>query len=111
MTTKRTPKSDQPSDPEVLGARLRQARLERNLSLLEVESLTEGLVKAATLSAYELGDTTVPSLRLAQLAHLYEVSILDLLPPIGEEPVPVREGPPPPAGSVGSHRFDPARNG
>jgi transcriptional regulator with XRE-family HTH domain len=79
MTTKRAPKIKQMLDSELLGSRLRQARLDRGLSLQDVESLTEGGVKAATLSTYELGDTNIPALRLALLAELYEVSVDDVL--------------------------------
>ncbi len=75
MPTKRTSKSEQRSDAELLAARLRQARLDRGLTLLGVQDLTQGTVRAASLSAYELGDVSIPALRLALLARLYEVPI------------------------------------
>ena len=79
MTTKRAPKIKEPTDAQLLGSRLRQARLDRALSLQDVESHTKGAVKAATLSTYELGDTNIPAVRLAPLAELYGVSLDDLL--------------------------------
>ena len=66
--------------PQLLGARLRQARLGRGLTLHEVESLTGGAIKAAVLSAYELGDKSISALRLGQLAELYRVSPAELIP-------------------------------
>ncbi len=67
------------SGPEVLGARLRQARLDRRLSLHEVEERSNGAIKATTLSAYELGDSNIPAVRLGQLADVYELSVDTLL--------------------------------
>ncbi len=65
MATKRTSRSQQLSGTELLGARLRQARVDRNLSLQDVEALTQGTLRAATLSAYELGDSNIRAVRLA----------------------------------------------
>jgi len=94
MTTKRAPKAKHTTDSERLGSRLRQARLDRALSLQDVESLTQGTIKAATLSAYELGDTNIPAVRLAPLAELYEVSVDDLLSSTAAEgPSPLTEEP------------------
>ncbi|MGA2306755.1 MAG: helix-turn-helix transcriptional regulator [Acidimicrobiales bacterium] len=85
MTTKRPPKTQHIPDAQLLGARLRQARLDSALSLQEVETLTQGAVKAATLSTYELGDTNIPAVRLLPLAELYAVSVDELLSSSGSE--------------------------
>jgi transcriptional regulator with XRE-family HTH domain len=84
MTTRRVAKAPSATGSRLLGVRLRQARLNRGFSLQDVESLTDGAIKAATLSAYELGDTNIPALRLGTLGELYEVSLDDLLSPIGD---------------------------
>jgi transcriptional regulator with XRE-family HTH domain len=102
MTAKRAPKSDPQRDSELLGSRLRRARVGRGLSLQDVESLTEGSIKTASLSAYELGDTNITALRLQQLAELYDVAVDELLSSIieNERPVPESEEP---VRSVGPH--------
>jgi transcriptional regulator with XRE-family HTH domain len=92
VPAKRNPKKKKTpvvNAPEVLGGRLRQVRLDRQLSLQEVEGLSGGTIRTPTLSAYELGDSNIPALRLGQLAALYEVSVDDLLRPADSaEPVP-----------------------
>ena len=101
MATKQTSKTVELLDDEVLAARLRQARLDCGLTLLAVQDLTGGTVRASALSAYELGDTRVPAHRLAVLARLYEVSVEDLLSPKGGGvAAPVRRVPPRPANKV-----------
>lgn len=102
MATKRASRSQQLSGTELLGARLRQARVDRNLSLQDVEALTQGTLRAATLSAYELGDSNIRAVRLALLADLYEVSADDLLSSTAGEELARnrRQDPPPPVGQL-----------
>jgi len=85
LTATRAPRSEPERASEVLGARLRRARVGRGLSLQDVESLTEGSIKIAALSAYELGDANIPALRLQQLVELYDVAADDLLSSIENE--------------------------
>lgn len=70
---------------EQVGARLRHIRLERELSLQDVERLSGGEWKAAVVGSYERGDRNISAARLCQLAEFYGVAPSDILP---EEDVP-----------------------
>jgi transcriptional regulator with XRE-family HTH domain len=101
MTPRRVRNTSQPSGSELLGSRLRKARVNRGLSLQDVESLTGGSIKAATLSAYELGDSNIPALRLGQLAEFYDESVDDFLSSTGEAlPVQREQEPVTPVGNL-----------
>lgn len=63
-----------------LGERLRRIRLQKGLSLQEVQDLSRGRLKAQVLGAYERGDRNMTVLRLAELAEFYGVPIPDFLP-------------------------------
>ncbi|MGX7679742.1 helix-turn-helix domain-containing protein [Jatrophihabitans sp. DSM 45814] len=81
---------DSQSDPEphdrldylrALGSRLRAVRQQKHLSLRDVATKSDDDWKAVVLGSYERGDRSISAARLASLAHLYEVSTADLLPP------------------------------
>lgn len=63
-----------------LGARLREARRQRGLTLQNVDEGTAGAFTSVTLSSYERGDRTLSVARLVELAAFYGVSAADLLP-------------------------------
>ena len=64
---------------EEVGERLRRLRLDRGLSLQEVERTSGGRWKAAVIGSYERGDRNISATRLLELAAFYEVSPADLL--------------------------------
>lgn len=74
-------------DNSVIGARLRQARLARGLSLKAVESASDGTLAAATVSVYERGERAISAVRLLQLAELYGSAMEDLVRRDAERPV------------------------
>lgn len=63
------------------GARLREARRQRGLTLQNVESGSDGAFTSVTLSSYERGDRTMSVARLVDLAAFYGVPPAELLPP------------------------------
>jgi transcriptional regulator with XRE-family HTH domain len=63
-----------------LGARLRDVRLQQNLSLHAVEQRSQGRWKAVVVGSYERGDRSVTVARLAELADFYGVPVRRLLP-------------------------------
>ncbi len=63
-----------------LGARLREARRQRGLTLQNVESGSAGAFTSVTLSSYERGDRTMSVARLVDLAAFYGVPPAELLP-------------------------------
>lgn len=66
-----------------LGARLREARRQRGLTLQNVESGSGGAFTSVTLSSYERGDRTMSVARLVDLAEFYGMSPAELLPSTG----------------------------
>ena len=64
-----------------VGARLRQVRRERGLSLMGIEQKTDGHFKAVVIGSYERADRAVTVSRLAELAEFYRVPVAELLPP------------------------------
>ena len=64
-----------------VGARLRQVRRERGLSLMGIEQKTDGHFKAAVIGSYERADRAVTVSRLAELAEFYGLTPAELLPP------------------------------
>jgi transcriptional regulator with XRE-family HTH domain len=78
-----------PTDDELLrdspfshmvGERLRRIRQQKQWSLNEVESQSEGEFKASVLGAYERGERAISVPRLERLARLYGVAVDQLLP-------------------------------
>lgn len=63
-----------------LGARLREARRQRGLTLQNVDDGTAGAFASVTLSSYERGERTLSVARLVELAAFYGVPPAELLP-------------------------------
>jgi transcriptional regulator with XRE-family HTH domain len=75
-----------------VGERLRRIRVERGLSLQDVERTSEGRWKAAVVGSYERGDRNISATRLLELAEFYGVPPGEVLPgetatPRGSSPV------------------------
>lgn len=64
----------------LVGERLRRIRQQKQWSLSEVESATDGEFKASVLGAYERGERAISVPRLERLARVYSVGIDQLLP-------------------------------
>ena len=69
-----------------VGTRLRRIRIQRGMSLQEVQEASAGRWKAGVVGAYERGDRNVSVGRLAELADFYDVPVVELLPHDGNEP-------------------------
>lgn len=65
---------------KVLGERLRGIRLQKGMSLHDVQQSSRGKWKAAVIGAYERGDRNITVARLAELADFYGVPVPELLP-------------------------------
>jgi transcriptional regulator with XRE-family HTH domain len=63
-----------------VGLKLRRIRLQKGLSLHDVNEVSRGRWKAAVVGAYERGDRNVSIARLAELADFYGVPVAELLP-------------------------------
>ena len=74
---------------EMVGERLRNIRLQKGLSLHDVELSSTKEFKASVLGAYERGERSISVPRLQRLARFYQVPVDHLLPrdPEDEEPV------------------------
>ena len=66
--------------PAQLGERLRKIRIQKGMSLQDVQQASEGKWKAAVVGAYERGDRNVTVARLAELADFYSVPVGEILP-------------------------------
>jgi transcriptional regulator with XRE-family HTH domain len=64
----------------MVGERLRRIRQQKQWSLNEVESQSEGEFKASVLGAYERGERAISVPRLERLARFYGVAVDQLLP-------------------------------
>lgn len=73
-----------------VGERLRRIRVDRGLSLQEVERASGGRWKAAVIGSYERGDRNISATRLLELAEFYEVAPGDILP--GDPPARRADG-------------------
>jgi transcriptional regulator with XRE-family HTH domain len=71
---------------EQVGERLRNVRLQKELSLHDVEVRSDGEFKASVLGAYERGERGISVNRLQRLAMFYKVQVDSLLPRLGPEP-------------------------
>jgi transcriptional regulator with XRE-family HTH domain len=69
----------------IVGDRLRKIRLQKGLSLHDVQSLSKMEFKASVLGAYERGERSISVPRLERLARLYQVPVDHLLPRTTEE--------------------------
>ena len=66
--------------PKALGERLRNIRLQKGMSLQDVQHSSGGRWKAAVVGAYERGDRNVTVTRLSELAEFYGVPVSEILP-------------------------------
>lgn len=66
----------------LLGERLRRIRLQKGLSLHDVESGSAQEFKASVLGAYERGERSISVSRLSRLAGFYGVPVDQLLPKV-----------------------------
>jgi len=64
------------------GELLRAARARRHMTLHDVEAVTRGEFKAASLSAYERGERAISVVRLLRLTAVYNTSLDEVLPPL-----------------------------
>jgi len=71
---------------EQVGERLRNVRLQKELSLHDVEVRSSSEFKASVLGAYERGERGISVNRLQRLANFYLVPVDSLLPRLGPEP-------------------------
>ena len=65
---------------KALGERLRKIRIQKGMSLHDVQESSEGRWKAAVVGAYERGDRNVTVPRLSELANFYGVPVSELIP-------------------------------
>ena len=63
-----------------LGERLRKIRIQKGMSLQDVQQASKGKWKAAVVGAYERGDRNVTVARLSELAEFYGVPVSEILP-------------------------------
>src|ERR687895_2952872 len=82
--------------PKALGERLRNIRLQKGMSLQDVQQSSGGRWKAAVVGAYERGDRNVTVARLSELAGFYDVPVPEILPD---------DSPPTPGPMEGRRRF------
>jgi transcriptional regulator with XRE-family HTH domain len=66
--------------PKALGERLRKIRLQKGMSLQDVQEASAGKWKAAVVGAYERGDRNVTVTRLSELADFYGVPVSEIIP-------------------------------
>ena len=71
-----------------LGERLRNIRVQKGMSLQDVQQTSKGKWKAAVVGAYERGDRNVTVARLSELALFYGVPVSEILPEDGSAPSP-----------------------
>src|SRR5918992_1176939 len=74
--------------PRALGERLRNIRVQKGMSLQDVQEASSGKWKAAVVGAYERGDRNVTVTRLAELADFYGVPVSEILPDDNGLPTP-----------------------
>jgi transcriptional regulator with XRE-family HTH domain len=65
---------------EEVGERLRRVRVDKGLSLQDVERRSDGRWKAAVVGSYERGDRNISATRLLELAEFYGVAPAAVLP-------------------------------
>ena len=74
-----------------VGDRLRRVRVQQNLSLHDVERLSDGTFKASVVGAYERGERSISVARLRGLADFYRVPLTELVPTQGGPPAPATD--------------------
>ena len=65
---------------KALGEQLRKIRVQKGMSLQDVQAASNGKWKAAVVGAYERGDRNVTVARLSELAEFYGVPVSEILP-------------------------------
>jgi transcriptional regulator with XRE-family HTH domain len=65
---------------KILGERLRRIRMQKNMSLQDVQQASDGKWKAAVIGAYERGDRNVTVTKLSELAEFYGVPVSEVIP-------------------------------
>ena len=73
---------------QALGERLRNIRVQKGMSLQDVQQASKGKWKAAVVGAYERGDRNVTVARLSELANFYGVPVSEILPGDDNPPAP-----------------------
>jgi transcriptional regulator with XRE-family HTH domain len=68
---------------KALGERLRSIRLQKNMSLQDVQQASGDKWKAAVVGAYERGDRNVTVTKLSELADFYGVPVSEIIPADG----------------------------
>jgi transcriptional regulator with XRE-family HTH domain len=68
---------------KALGDELRKIRVQKGMSLQDVQAASAGKWKAAVVGAYERGDRNVTVARLSELAGFYGVPVSEILPDDG----------------------------
>ncbi len=77
-----------------VGERLRAIRLQKGLSLHDVEQASTKEFKASVLGAYERGERSISVPRLQRLAIFYTVPVDQLLPRLAEGEIILDQAPP-----------------
>src|SRR5947199_3639141 len=76
-----------PTYAQAVGERLRNVRIQKALSLHDVELTSQEEFKASVLGAYERGERAISVPRLQRLARFYNVPVDQLLPrDLGADP-------------------------
>jgi transcriptional regulator with XRE-family HTH domain len=75
---------------KALGERLRRIRMQKGMSLQDVQEASGGKWKAAVIGAYERGDRNVTVARLSELSDFYGVPVGEILPEDGVPAPPAR---------------------
>jgi transcriptional regulator with XRE-family HTH domain len=75
---------------KAVGSRLRRIRLQKGMSLQDLQASSGGVWKGAVVGAYERGDRNVTVSRLSELADFYGVPVSEILPE-DQAPAPVEE--------------------
>ena len=73
---------------KALGEQLRKIRVQKGMSLHDVQQASKGKWKAAVVGAYERGDRNVTVAKLSDLADFYGVPLSELLPDDGSPAAP-----------------------
>jgi transcriptional regulator with XRE-family HTH domain len=73
---------------QALGERLRNIRVQKDMSLQDVQQSSEGKWKAAVVGAYERGDRNVTVAKLCELADFYGVPVSEVIPDDGTPAAP-----------------------
>ncbi len=73
---------------KALGERLRAIRIQKNMSLQDVQQASDDKWKAAVVGAYERGDRNVTVSKLSELADFYGVPVSEIIPDDGSAVAP-----------------------